>query len=345
MLAELVSGRTLSESGAESAFETLLAGGMDAAQIGAMLALVQARGASVDELVGAARAMRRHVTRVPIEPGSGEVLLDTCGTGGAPKTFNISTAAALVIAGATPDVGAAGVRRVLVAKHGNRSRSGRGSAEVLAALRVNVDASAEVQARCLREAGVCFSFAIHHHPAVRHAAGARRSLGFATVFNVLGPLTNPAGAQRQLIGVYAPELVERVAGALARLGAVRAVVAHGEGMDELCTHGSTLLAHVERGAVRPERVEARALGLTGASPGELSARDVDDSAAMVRAAIGAGSDGARGARDIVVLNAAAGLVAAQAARDLAQGIVIARQSIESGSAARALERLIQISAS
>ena len=184
ILAQLLSGRPLSEAEARRAFELILGGQANESQVGAMLALMAARAPTIDEIVGGAQVMRAHVTRVPV-PDAGPPLLDTCGTGGAPKTFNISTAAALVIAGATPDVGAAGVRRVLVAKHGNRSRSGRGSAEVLAALRVNVDASAEVQARCLREAGVCFSFAIHHHPAVRHAAGARRSLGFATVFNVL----------------------------------------------------------------------------------------------------------------------------------------------------------------
>jgi anthranilate phosphoribosyltransferase len=338
----LVASGAMRESESEAAFEMLLSGLLDEAQIGAMLAIIQKRGASVDELVGAARAMRRHVTRVPIEIATDEILLDTCGTGGAAKAFNISTAAALVIAGAPLKRG-----RILVAKHGNRSRSGRGSAEVLTALGVNIDATPAVQARCLRDAGVCFSFAIHHHPAMRHAMSARRSLGFATIFNLLGPLTNPAGAQRQLIGVYAPELVDRVAAALARLGAVRAIVAHGEGMDELCTHGATTLAHVEDGRVRSERIEARAFGLAGARPEELSARDVIESALMVRLAIGSEGLGAHpraaAARDIVLLNAAAGLVAAQATRDLASGIALARESIESGRAAQALARLIESS--
>jgi anthranilate phosphoribosyltransferase len=340
ILLELLSGRTLNESAAELAFELLLTGGMDEGQMGAMLSIVQHRGASVDEVVGAARAMRRHATRVPIEPAADEVLLDTCGTGGAAKAFNISTAAALVVAGAKT-----GRKRVLVAKHGNRSRSGRGSAEVLAALGVNVDASPEMQARCLREAGVCFSFAIHHHPAMRHAAAVRRSLGFPTLFNLLGPLTNPAGAQRQLIGVYASEHVKRVAEALVRLGAKRAIVAHGDGMDELCTHGVTLLAHADATSVRMEEIDAVSLGVQRATPSALEARDVEDSARLVRASIGADASHAatHAAREIVALNAAAGLLAAEAVPNLAAGLAMARESVNTGGAIRALERLVSCS--
>ena len=197
----LVAGERLSEDEASTVFEALLSGELDEAQIGCILSLIQARGVTVDELVGAARAMRAHVTPVPFTPREGEVLIDTCGTGGAAKTFNVSTAAAIVAAASEPPPGS-GIRRVVVAKHGNRSRTGRGSAEVLAGLGVNIEASPEVQARCLKEIGVCFSFAMRHHPAMRHAAGPRRSLGFPTLFNLLGPLTNPARAPRQLLGVY-----------------------------------------------------------------------------------------------------------------------------------------------
>src|SRR5947207_1125205 len=175
-LARLVAGHHLTAEQAESLFEDILGGLLDDAQIAAVLALIQVRSPSVNELVGAARVMRRHATPIPCQPTSAGVILDTCGTGGTPKTFNISTLAAIVVAGAAPG-------KVRVAKHGNRSRSGRGSAEVLAALGVNVEAGPLVQARCLEEAGVCFCFAPHHHPAAKHAAGARRSLGFPTIFN------------------------------------------------------------------------------------------------------------------------------------------------------------------
>ncbi len=223
----------LCEVDAETLFEAVLSGHLDQAQIAGVLSLLAARGPTTDEVVGAARAMRRHVTPVPAsDPGS---LVDTCGTGGAPKTFNVSTAAAIVAA-------AAGAR---VAKHGNRSRTGRGSAEVLQALGVNVDAPPGTQARCLDEAGVCFCFAIHHHPAMRHAAVVRRALKFPTIFNILGPLTNPAGATRQLIGVYDEALVPLVAAALARLGSVRAMVVHSrDGLDEVSITAPTVVAEV-----------------------------------------------------------------------------------------------------
>ena len=209
LISDLLAGRVLSEHSTEQLFESLLSGQLDDQQIAAVLTFIQSRGVTVDELVGAARVMRRHVTRVPVNvPGA--VVIDTCGTGGAPKTFNISTAGAIVVAGASPHRTGSGPH-VVVAKHGNRSRSGRGSAEVLARLGVNVDATPAVQARCLREAGVCFCFAIHHHPATKYVAAARKSLAFPTIFNLLGPLTNPAGATRQLIGIYDRTAVEKMA--------------------------------------------------------------------------------------------------------------------------------------
>lgn len=338
ILKRLVAGDRLGQHEAEAVFETLLDGGLDDAQIGALLAVIQARGASVDELVGGARAMRRHVTPVaaPVEPG--EVLIDTCGTGGAAKTFNISTAAAILVAAVKPTTD---IRRVLVAKHGNRSRTGRGSAEVLAALGVNIEAPPEVQSRCLREAGVCFSFAMKHHPAMRHAAGPRRSVGFPTIFNLLGPLTNPAGTDRQLLGVYAPELVDPIAGALARLGSVRAVVVHGAGgLDECSTLGPNRVAWVENGETRSDTLDPALLGITPPAMDDLRAHDLEHGAALVREVL----DGVPGPRaDIVRYNAAVACVVAGAAVDIKDGWARAGEAIDSGRARGVLDTLIACS--
>jgi anthranilate phosphoribosyltransferase len=344
ILARLVAGRSLGEGEADAFFEALLDGGLDDAQIGAAIALIQHRGATVDELVGAARAMRRHVTPVRAALQPGEVLLDTCGTGGAAKTFNISTASALVIASASPAKGsktAKGVSRVLVAKHGNRSRTGRGSAEVLAALGVNIEASPEIQARCLREVGVCFSFAMRHHPAMRHAAGARRSLGFPTIFNLLGPLTNPAGADHQVLGVYRPGFVPLIAEALARLGATRAAVMHGAGgLDECSTLGPTEVAWVDGGRVTHDAIDPASLGVQPAMIEAIRAKDLDQGVRMIRGVL-AGESGL--ARDIVLLNAGVGLFVARAAGTLEEGIRLAGAGVDSGAAARTLERLVACS--
>ncbi|MBX3323043.1 MAG: anthranilate phosphoribosyltransferase [Phycisphaeraceae bacterium] len=336
LLSMLVSGRRLDAHESEDLFSRLLAGELDEAQIGAVLALLQARPIGVDELCGAARVMRRHVTRV--KAPRGERLIDTCGTGGGPKVFNVSTLAAIVAAGAG---GREGRERVFVAKHGNRSRTGRGSAEVLLGLGVRVDASPEVQSQCLEEAGVCFCFAIHHHPAMKHAAGPRRSLGMRTIFNLLGPLTNPAGAQRQLIGVYAADLVETMAQSLAQLGAERAMVVHGlDGLDELSTSSPTLVAHVESGRVRVEEVDAQSLGLASASHESLSVDGLEAAVAAAREIL----DAQRGPRrDLTVLNAAAALVVADVCPSLSEGIKAAEESIDSGSARKVLETLVKVS--
>ncbi len=336
-LAHLVRGGRLAAAETETLFESLLTGGLDDAQIAAVLALLQCRGPTVDEVVGAARVMRRHVTPVQRPPGMDDaVLIDTCGTGGAPKTFNVSTGAAIVAASCPPSAG-----RVLVAKHGNRSRTGRGSAELLAALGVVVDASPVVQTRCLAEAGVCFCFAVHHHPAMRHAMAARRSLGFPTIFNILGPLTNPAGADRQLIGVYEESLLVLTAEALARLGATRAILAHAmDGLDELSTTSPTHLGHVERGTVTQEIFDPASVGLTPASMESLRARDVEHAASIIRDVL-AGGHGPH--RDIVLLNAAAAFVVAGVADDIASGLVLAAEAIDSGRAAKTLETLARVS--
>ncbi len=348
-LARLVADERLDEVAAEALFERVLRGHLVDAQIAAVLALLARRGPGVAELAGAARAMRRHVEPVPFTPANDEALIDTCGTGGAAKTFNVSTAAAIVAASARP-APTRGIARVVVAKHGNRSRTGRGSAEVLAEIGVNIDAPPAVQARCLTDCGVCFCFAMHHHPAMRHAAAARRALGFPTIFNVLGPLTNPARAARQLIGVWSADLVEPVAGALARLGAQHALVVHGTapaaegpghvGLDELSTLGPSRAVEIARRSAREILVNPAALGFAPARLAELQAADVRHAAQIIRDVL----DRAPGpARDMTLLNAAAALAVADAVETLAEGIELARDAIDSGRARATLDGLIQAS--
>lgn len=340
VLARLRGSDRLTRPEADGVFESLLAGKMNEAQICDLLTLLAERGPSVAELAGAADAMRRHVTPVVAPTGSDVRVIDTCGTGGAPKTFNVSTAAAIVAAACEPEAGS-GIRRVVVAKHGNRSRTGRGSAEVLGALGVNVDASPETQSRCLDDAGVCFCFAIHHHPAMKHAAGPRKALGFPTIFNLLGPLTNPAGASRQLIGVYAEPFVDLVAAALVELGAERAMVVHArDGLDELTVTAPTLVAHVDRGSVRREEIDPAALGLAPAAIEDVRVESVEDSAELIRRIL----DGAPGpARDMVALTAAGALLVAEASADWGRSLAIANDAIDSGRAREKLERLAAVS--
>lgn len=336
ILHRLLDGSPLSEAEARRAFTLILSGQANESQVGGMLALIASRGPTLDEIVGGARIMREHVTAVPIAPDDPirASLIDTCGTGGTPKTFNISTAAAIVAAASEPEPGRP---RPYVAKHGGRSRSGRGSAEVLAALGVNIDAPPSVQARCLGEVGVCFSFAVNHHPAMRFAAGPRKSLGFPTIFNLLGPLCNPAGASRQVMGVFDRRYVEVVARALSRLGVTRAMVVHGDdGMDEITTTAATTIAQVDSSGVRVEEFDAGSLGIARAKPEALVASGLDEAAAMVRGVI-EGRVGA--ARDIVELNAAAALVVAGSHAGMAGALSAARSAIDGGAAARTLAAL------
>lgn len=333
ILALLLGGDTLSDDQAERAFDAMLEGRFDEAQIAGFLSLVQARGATAAELIGAARAMRSRVSSVAA-PDDAVPLVDTAGTGGAPKTFNVSTAGAIVAAAAAPGA-------IRVAKHGNRSRTGRGSAEVMERLGVKVDASPAVQARCLHELGVCFCFAIHHHPAARHAAGVRRSLAFPTMFNLLGPMTNPAGADRQVMGVYDASLIDLVANSLAGLGVHTAMVLHSrDGLDELSIGAPTDIAMVRDGRVRREVVDPRELGLAHATPSQVRAGDLDDAARIVRSTL-AGDPGPH--HDMVLLNAAAALLVADAVDSLHAGIALAREAIASGGAASLLDRLASLS--
>lgn len=340
VLHTLRAGGTMDSSLAEVFFESLLAGALPDARIEEALRLIQARGPAIDELVAGARAMRRHVTPIPGAGSLSGVIIDTCGTGGAPKTFNVSTVAAIVVAAAAPPGSTLPVR---VAKHGNRSRTGRGSAEVLARLGVNVDAPPGVQARCLSEAGVCFCFAIHHHPAARHAAAARRAIGGPTLFNLLGPLTNPARADHQVLGIYDASLLPLMGEALARLGARRAWVVHGlDGMDELSTVAPTRVAAVASGAVRQFEVAPEDAGLPRTTREHLVAESLDQAAHVARSVL-AGDPGP--ARDIVVLNAGASLLVAGAAPSLRDSITIACEAIDSGAARRTLDLLASLSRS
>lgn len=333
ILKQLMTGSALSERQAQAAFEQILSGSWTEAHIGAMLALISSRpgGPTVDELVGGAKVMRRHVTPIALPAGVRGRLIDTCGTGGAPKAFNVSTIAAIVTAAAAPG-------RVLIAKHGSTSRTGRGSAELMQALGVNVAATPEAQSRCLEKLGVCFCFAIHHHPAMKHAAPARKALGFPTIFNLLGPLTNPAGAPRQLMGTYSANLALKLAHTLARLGAEKAVVVTShDGLDELTTTDTNIVHTVEHGAISTRVVDAQSLGLPRAPFESLAAATLDDAARIARDVL-AGAKGPH--RDMVLLNVSGALVAADAAADFADGISQAAKAIDSGAAARTLDALI-----
>jgi anthranilate phosphoribosyltransferase len=339
LLADLLTLAPLPRDRARAFFDAILTGEVNEIQVGAALALIAARGPSIDELAAGVQAMRACAVPVhrpaslPPESAGGPVLIDTCGTGGAPKTFNISTAAAIVAAAAAPG-------RILVAKHGGRSRSGRGSAEVLAALGVNIDATPAQQTRCLERAGVCFSFAVNHHPAMTHAAAPRKSLGFPTIFNLLGPMCNPAGATRQLVGTWNTRNAELIARTLATLGTTRAlVVTSDDGFDELTTTAPNRAWLVEGPSVTPYPI---AHALPPARAADFTAATVDDAARIIRDVLG---NKPGPAADIVLLNAAAALVVAGVASDLAAGLELAQTAITSGRAAITLNALRSASAS
>lgn len=348
----LLAGRTLRADEAGAAFEAMLRGEAHHGEIGAFLALLATRVPSAEEIIGAARVMRAHVDRVPttLEP---DCIIDTAGTGGAPKLFNVSTAAAIIAAaalrsetaagpGPSGTAGSSGGRALGVAKHGNRSRTGRGSADVLRELGVNVDAGRAVQARCLDEAGLCFCFAIHHHPAARHAMPVRMALGFPTMFNLLGPLLNPAGARRQLVGVYDRVFLRPVAEALAALGAVRAMVVHSaDGLDEISINAPTWAMHIDGGRVWEELIDPAALGIGPAPVESLTARDLPHAARIMDDLLSGRDRGPL--RQMALLNAAATLIVAGRADTLAAGLALAGIAVQSGRAAAALESLRRLS--
>ncbi len=326
LLAKLVDGRILSADEAHAFFAACLRGEPTPAQVAAAVTALRIRGETVEEIAAFATAMRE-AARTLDHPYDA---IDTCGTGGdGQHTFNISTAAALVLAGA-------GLK---VAKHGNRAMSSKsGSSDVLSVLGVNLQASPAQQRRSLDEAGIAFLFAPAYHGAMRHVGPVRAEIGFRTVFNLLGPLSNPAGAKRQVMGVYDPRLLEPLAEVLGRLGATRAWTVYGQGLDELTTTGETEVAEWKDGSVRRFTVTPEDAGLPRADLDALRGGDAEENAMALRALL----DGAKGPyRDIVLLNAAAALVVADRAADLAEGAAQAAAVIDDGRAARALADLVE----
>jgi len=324
VLARLAEGQTLSDTESEAAFGIIMAGEATPAQIAGLLMAMRVRGETVPEITGAVRAMRARMLRVDAP----EDAIDVCGTGGDDAgTLNVSTAVTFVVAGCG----------VPVAKHGNRALSSRsGGADVLAALGIDVDVPLDRLPRILRIASCAFLFAPRHHAALRHAAGPRVELGTRTIFNLLGPLSNPAGVRRQLTGVFAPRWVRPVAETLAELGTERAWVVHGGGLDELSLAGESLVVELANGVLRSFTVTPADAGLTGAPLAALRGGDAAHNAAALSALL----NGAGGVyRDTVVFNAAAALVVAAVAPDLRAGAALAARALETGAALAAFEAL------
>lgn len=327
LLARLADGATLSEADAEAFFGACLRGEPTPAQVAAALTAMRMRGETIGEIAACARQMRQAAVMLehPFD------VIDVCGTGGdGLHTLNISTAVALVVAGG-------GVK---VAKHGNRALSSKsGTADVLAALGVNLQATPAQQLRALDEANIAFLFAQAHHASMKHVSPIRAELGFRTLFNLLGPLTNPAGARRQVMGVFDSRWVEPLARVLGALGAEKAWVVHGAGMDELTTAGETQVAEWRDGQVRLFNITPEAVGLPRASLADLRGGTPDENAAALRELL----DGRKGPyRDIVLLNAAAAFLVADKVETLAEGLALAETSIDEGRAKAALARLVAV---
>jgi anthranilate phosphoribosyltransferase len=329
-LGELLDGRDLGRDRAREVMNTIMSGEATPAQIGGFLVALRIKGETAEEIAGCAEAMRAHV--LPVKAKRDD-LVDTAGTGGdGGKTFNISTAAALVAAAA-----GAGV-----AKHGNRSVSSKaGSADVLESLGFALELPPDRIADSIDELGFGFMFAPTHHPSMKHAAPVRRELAARTVFNVLGPLTNPAGARAQIVGVYSPLLVPVIADVLAALGARRAFVVHGaNGIDELSPTGPNLVYEVVDGAVRRREIDPLDLGVERCDPDELRGGTADENAAKIREVFAGGNGGRRSA---ILLNAAGAIAAAGHAEDLREGLDLARSALDSGAAAERLDALVAFS--
>jgi anthranilate phosphoribosyltransferase len=328
-IGSLLAGSSLDEGGAAAAMTEIMEGAATPAQIAGFVVALRAKGETSEEVAGLVRAMRGYAARVEV-PGE---LLDTCGTGGdRTGTFNVSTAAAFVCAGAGAKV----------AKHGNRAASSRcGSADVLEALGVRIDLPPEGVASCIEAAGMGFCFAPRFHPAMRHTAGARRELGVATVFNFLGPLTNPAGATRQALGVSDPRMLDVMVETLGRLGSAHVLAFHGHGgIDELATSGPSQVVELRAGEISRWVLDPAALGLPSAPLEALKGGSAPENAAVITALL----DGERGPRrDVVALNAGAALVAADLAGDLVEGLAQAGAALDSGAAAGVLEGLVEVS--
>ncbi len=330
-IATLVRGEDLTQEQAAAAMEEIMAGEATPAQVAAFLTALHLKGETDAEIAGMAEVMRAKATRV-FHDGP---LLDTCGTGGdSTNTFNISTAAALVAAGAG----------AVVAKHGNRAMSSRcGSADVLEGLGVEIELDAEGVARCLRNAGIGFMFAQKFHPAMRYVGPIRREIGIRTAFNVLGPLTNPAHVEHQVLGVASAPLAEKLARALSRMGSRRAFVVHGsDGVDELSLSAPSLVWEVRAGQEpRRSEIAPEQFGLDRAAREQILGGTVEENSAMIRGILDGDITGPR--RDVVLLNAAAALMAAERAGDMREGIELARTAIDNGSARQRLERMVAAS--
>lgn len=341
-IGKVVNKEDLSQTEMEAVMNEIMSGEATPAQIGAFITALRMKGETVDEIVGAARVMREKATRIIVIDTSlsldrdeinidAETILDTCGTGGdGTNTFNVSTATALVAAGG-------GVK---VAKHGNRAVSSRcGSADVLENLGVKLDITPHDVERCIREIGIGFLFAPLFHGAMKFAAGPRKEIGLRTIFNVLGPLTNPAGATAQVLGVYSPDLTEKMARVLGKLGSKEAFVVCGEGIfDEISICSPTRISHLKDGEVNSYQITPEDYGFQRAGIDAIKGGDAQENAWIIRNIL----DGQEGARkDMVLLNAAAAFVAAGLDQDLKAGIERARDVIDSGKAKRKLEELIQ----
>lgn len=329
VIQQLLAGNDLDSDTARTVMDQIMSGNATDAQIGGFLIALRCKGETVDEIAGFAEVMREKAT--PIEGGKSTI--DTCGTGGdGSGTFNISTTVAFVAAGAG----------LTVAKHGNRAMSSQcGSADVLQALGVNVEVSPELVSRCLDEAGIGFLFAPMLHGAMRHAIGPRKELATRTVFNVLGPLTNPAGARRQLLGVYAAELTPKLAGVLQVLGSERAFVVHGsDGLDEITSTGPSTVTELKEGRLDTYEVQPADFGFEIATAADLKGGNAAQNARMLSSVL----DGDKGPpREIVIMNAAAAVAAGGLADDLQQGASVAAEAIDSGKARAALEKLKSVS--
>ena len=328
LLGLAATGQALTEQQAEAAFGIMMSGDATPAQMGGFLMALRVRGETVPEITGAARAMRAKMTTIEAPDGA----IDVCGTGGdGTATYNISTASQFVIAACD----------VPVAKHGNRALSSKsGAADVLAALGVNLDADMSLVQKALKEAGTCFLMAPRHHSAMRHVGPTRVELGTRTIFNLLGPLSNPARVKRQLVGVFSADWIEPLAQVLKGLGHERAWVVHGaDGMDELSTTGTSRVAELKDGEITTFEVTPEELGLPRASLADLRGGNGEENARALRALLG-GEAGPF--RDIVLLGSAAALTIAGKAADLKEGLVLAAEAIDSSRAAQVLERLVAI---
>jgi len=325
-LNKIIQGENLNETEISQVITEIFSGNITDAQIGAFMAALATKGETFEELAGAARVMRRKAVRIQV---SAPIVVDTCGTGGdASQTFNISTTTAFVVAGCD----------ITVAKHGNRSISSKcGSADLLETMGVKIDINPEIVEEAIQEIGIGFLFAPLYHGAMRYAAKARKEVGIRSIFNMLGPLTNPAGANCQLLGVYAPELTEMFANALRLLGTKRAFVVHGhDGLDEISVCAPTRISELNDGLIRTYDITPEQFFGNQANPEDLTGGDPEKNAEITRKIFN-GEKGPK--RNVVLINASAALVAAGKAKDFEEGISLAKASIDSGAAAEKLDRL------